>query len=376
MNPDAIPSSRAPFRLSKTEQEALESFVTENLKKGWVEVSNSPWVSNVFGIPKKNHVTGQAPTRGEWLRSGNCSQPIRWVIDYRYVNSQTKIPKIPLPLIEELFDQMTGCTVYTVIDLAQGYHQMLVNEPSRQYTAFRTHKETYQWCVAPMGLAGMPGVWYRLMRVLFDKFDFVVAYLDDICVFSKSNADHIRHLREVFKVLRQEKLYAHRGKCSFGKDSVAFLGYTISKNGLSLDQRKTTAIEQMKAPSTRKELMSFLGLAGYYRRFICAFAQIALPLTKLVKKEVRWEWSHDQDKAFRDLKVALQQAPVLQLPNFAIKFTVTTDASGCCMGGVLSQIADGKDHPIAFYSKKFGVHEQAWPAHEQELLAIKTALSK
>ena len=105
MKPDAIPSSRAPFRLSKTEQAALESFVTENLKKGWVEVSNSPWVSNVFGIPKKDHVTGQAPTRGEWLRSGNCSQPICWVIDYRYVNSQTKIPKIPMPLIKEIFDQ-------------------------------------------------------------------------------------------------------------------------------------------------------------------------------------------------------------------------------------------------------------------------------
>ena len=240
------------------------------------------WVSNVFGLPKNDYVTGQAPTRGEWLRSGNFSQPIRWIIDYRYVNSHTKVPKIPMPLIEELFDQMTGCTVYTVIYLAQGYHQLIVNEPSRQYTAFRTHKETYQWCVAPIGLAGMPGVWSLLMRVLFDKFDFVVVYHDDICVFYKSSADHIRHLREMFKVLRQEKLYAHRGQCSFGKKSVAFLGHTISTNELSVDQRKTTAIEQMKAPSTRKELMRFLELAGYYRRFICAFAQIALPLTKLV----------------------------------------------------------------------------------------------
>uniref|UniRef100_A0AAV1VI80 Reverse transcriptase domain-containing protein n=1 Tax=Peronospora matthiolae TaxID=2874970 RepID=A0AAV1VI80_9STRA len=122
----------------------------------------------------------------------------------------------------------------------------------------------------------IPGVWSRLLRVIFDKFDFVVVYLDDICVFSKSNADHIRHLREMFKVRRKEKLYAHRGKCSFGKDSVALFGHTMSKNGLSVDQRKTAAIEQMKAPSTRKDLMSFLGLSGHYRQFVCAFAQIAL----------------------------------------------------------------------------------------------------
>ena len=376
MKPDAIPSSRAPFRLSKTEQEALNSFVADNLKKGWVEVSNSPWVSNIFGIPKKDHVTGQAPTRGEWLRSGNSLQPIRWVIDYRYVNSQTKIPKIPLPHIEELFDRMAGCAVFTVIDLAQGYHQMLVNTSSRQYTAFRTHKETYQWCVAPMGLAGMPGVWSRLMRELFDKFDFAVVYLDDICIFSKTNADHKIHLRQVFQVLRREQLYAHRGKCSFGRDSVQFLGHTVSRDGLSVDQRKTSAIATMAHPTSRKELLSFLGLAGYYRRFICDFAKMALPLSKLVKKDVPWAWSEDQDEAFQSLKVALQQAPVLQLPDFSIPFIVTTDASGLCMGGVLSQLTGGEDHPIAFFSKKFGVHEQGWPAHEQELLAIKTALAK
>ena len=178
------------------------------------------------------------------------------------------------------------------------------------------------------------------------------------------------------KALPQEKLYAHRGKCSFGKGSVTFLSHSISKNGLSVDQRKTTAIEQMKSPSTRKERMSLLGLSGHYRRFIFPFAQIELPLMKLVEKEVRWEWSHDQDKAVRDLKVALQQAPVLQLPNFAIPFAINTGASGCCMGGVLSQITNGEDHPIAFYYKNFGVHEQACPAHEQEILAINTALSK
>lgn len=121
-------------------------------------------------------------------------QPIRWVIDYRYVNNQTKIREILLSLIEELFDRMAGCAVFTVIGLAQGYHQMLVNSSSHQYTAFRMHKKTCQWFVAPMGLAGMPGVWLRLMRVFFDKFGFVVVYLDDICTFSETNEVHKTHL--------------------------------------------------------------------------------------------------------------------------------------------------------------------------------------
>lgn len=167
------------------------------MKKGWIEVSNSPWISNIFGIPKKDPVTGKFPKRAEWLRSGNSKIPIRWVVDYRYVTSMPVIAKIPQPHIEDLFDRMVHCVVFLLIDLAQGYHQMVVHESSRPYTAFRTHKETYQWCVAPMGLAGMSGVWSRLMRVLFDKYDFVVVYLDDIGIFSRSMEEHVKHMRIV-----------------------------------------------------------------------------------------------------------------------------------------------------------------------------------
>ncbi|KAF1324365.1 polyprotein, partial [Globisporangium splendens] len=360
--PDAVPSSRPPFRLSKTEQDALEEFVRDNVKKGWIEVSNSPWISNIFGVPKKDPATGMAVKRAEWLRSGNTKVPIRWVIDCRYVNSQTKIPKIPLPHIEELFDQMLGATVFTVIDIAQGYHQMRVKPDSRPYTAFRSQKETYQWCVAPMGLAGMPG--------------FVVVYLDDICIFSRSMKDHAQHLAMVCEVLRHEKLYARLSKCEFGKSSVHFLGHTVTAEGIQVDVKKTTAIEKYPTPTTQKTLLSFLGLTGYYRRFICDFARIALPLHRLIKKDAKWTWSSEHDHAFRALKLALQQAPTLRLPDFDRRFTVTTDASGYCMGGVLSQKIDGFDAPIAFYSKKFGQYEEKWPAHEKELLAIKFALSK
>ena len=134
--------------------------------------------------------------------------------------------------------------VFSVLDLAQGYHQMRVKPATRKYTAFRTHRETYQWCVAPMGLAGMPGVWSRLMRILFGKFVFLVVYLDDICVFSESIEDHLEHLEQLFQVLRKEKLYAHKKKCHFGQHEVKFLGHTISSEGLAVDDSKTKSIAE------------------------------------------------------------------------------------------------------------------------------------
>ncbi|KAF0706839.1 hypothetical protein As57867_006671, partial [Aphanomyces stellatus] len=148
------------------------------------------------------------------------------MLDYRHVNSQSVVPKIPLPNIEDLFDRMHGSRVFTKIDLASGYHQMRVVPGARKYTAFRTHRDVYEWVVAPMGMAGMPGIWSRLMRRLFDKFDFVVVYMDDICVFSRSMDDHVQHLRVICDVLRAEKLYARPSKCAFGVDSVDFLGHT------------------------------------------------------------------------------------------------------------------------------------------------------
>ncbi|KAJ0391735.1 hypothetical protein P43SY_011074 [Pythium insidiosum] len=238
LKPDARPSTRAPFRLSKTEQDALQLFVIDLVEKQWIEVSNSPWVSNVFAIPKKDPPTGKMPTRSEWIRRADAKAPVRWVVDYRYLNSQTHIPKIPLPNIEDLFDKMARAEVYTVIDLAQGYHQM------------------------------------------------------------QDEDDHIRHLRAVFEVLQREKLYARLSKCTFGRESVDFLGHTISNQGLHVGAKKTLAIEQWQRPRSVKELHSLMGLASYYRRFIHRFADIVLPLSDLIKKDRKWEWGPFQENAF------------------------------------------------------------------------------
>ncbi|KAF0747768.1 hypothetical protein AaE_007595, partial [Aphanomyces astaci] len=230
---------------------------------------------------------------------------------------------------------------------------MLVLPHARKYTAFRTHKELLQWCVAPMGMAGMPGIWSRLMRSLFDKFPFVVVYLDDICVYSKTMDEHVEHVRVVLEVLCNEKLYARLDKCVFGVDKVNILGHTISGDRLQVNSSKVRAIEEWAAPTNRKELLSFLGMAGYYRKFIANYAKLILPISELAKDKVPWEWMDQHNKAFLVVKAALQQAPVLQLPDFDQPFIITTDASGYCCGAVLSQLdANEEDRPVAFLSKK------------------------
>ncbi|KAF0768935.1 hypothetical protein AaE_002740, partial [Aphanomyces astaci] len=167
-----------------------------------------------------------------------------------------------------------------------------------------------------MGMAGMPGIWFRLMRRLFDKFDFVEVYMDDICVFSQTNEEHSDHLCSICTVLRTEKLYARPSKCSFGVDSVNFLGRTISKDGLHVDQSKVRAIEKRPEPQSSKDVLSFVGLASYYRKFIPDFAELVRPLSGLLKKGAKWHWSEDERRALLTIKFALQQAPVLQLPDY------------------------------------------------------------
>ncbi|KAF0708853.1 hypothetical protein AaE_013067 [Aphanomyces astaci] len=241
---------------------------------------------------------------------------------------------------------------------------MLVLPHARKYTAFRTHKELLQWCVAPMGMTGMPGIWLRLMRSLFDKFPFVVVYLDDICVYSKTMDEHVEHVRVVLE-------------CVFAVDKVNFLGHTITGDGLQVDSSKVRTIEELAAPTNRKELLSFLGMAGYYRKFIANYAKLIHPISELAKDKVPWEWTDQENKAFMVVKAALQQAPVLQLPDFDQPFMITTDASGYCCGAVLSQLdANEEDRPVAFLSKKLSDTECNWPSHEKELYPIKLALAK
>lgn len=379
LKPGAVPSSRAPFRHARVEEEALKALVEELLGRNNIEESNSAWVSNIFAIPKKDIKTGKAPRKVDWIRSGNAGLPVRWVIDYRHLNSQSVVPKIPLPRVDDIFDRLSGAAYFSTLDLMSGYHQMLLTPRSRALTAFQAGGELYQWVVAPMGLAGMPGSWSRLMRHLLGKPHFqafCVVYLDDICVFSATLSDHVIHLRKVLIVLREAKLYARKDKCKWAQSSIVFLGHRISASTISLDPAKTQAIAQMQPPRSRKELQRFLGLCGYYRRFIPRYASLVFPLSELVKQSTLWTWGEAQATAFDKVRQLLQQSPVLRLPQFSQPFFVTTDASDIAVGGVLSQVSNGIEHPLAFLSRKLNGTEKRWPAYEKELYAIKFCLEK
>ncbi|GMF30525.1 unnamed protein product [Phytophthora fragariaefolia] len=308
-----------------------------------IERSSSPWVSNVFSVPKRDPVTGELPTKIQWVRGCDPSKPVRWVVDYRYVNSATNIPPIPIPRIDEVFDRLAGAHVFTLIDLASGYHQIRMAFDSRQYTAFRAGSEIYQWCVAPMGVAGLTGTWSRLMRRILESKElsaFAVVYRDDICVFSKNRSDHLQHLRHVFEVLRSEQLYARPSKCHFAQPQIRFLGHIVSGERVRVDPNKTAAIANWAHPQSVKGLQRFLGLTGYYRRFVRSYADLVLPLSELLKSTTEWKWGSEQEFAFNTIKKTLISAPILRLPDMYSPFQVTTDALKTCIGGVLRQQVD------------------------------------
>ncbi|GMF15633.1 unnamed protein product [Phytophthora fragariaefolia] len=379
LRPGAVPAARAPFRHSPVERAALAAYVAELLRKGWIEQSDSPWTSSIFAVPKKDPVTGASVRKVDWIRAGDISHPVRWVIDYRYLNSQTTVPRVPLSRIDDLLDTLQGAKIFSCIDLTSGYHQMRLKPGSRPATAFQADGELFQWVVAPMGLAGMPGSWTRLMRYIFgnSRFSrFCVVYLDDICVFSQTLSDHVEHLRAVLTALRSAELYANPKKCTWAQEAVVFLGHRIANSTITLDPAKTAAIRDMVAPKNARELQRFLGLCGYYRRFLPAYAELVQPLSDLLKQSSSWTWGPLQTTAFERVKDLLQRSPVLQLPDFARQFFVTTDASDIAVGGVLSQVHASGEHPVAFLSRKLSDTERRWPAHEKELYAIKFCLEK
>jgi hypothetical protein len=356
-----LPSKQPPFRptyhLAKKELEELRQQLEDLEKKGFIRPSTSPFGAPVLFVKKKG---------GD----------LRMCVDYRMLNEQTIRDRYALPLIDELFDQLSGAKVFSKIDLRSGYHQIRVHEEDVQKTAFRTRYGHYEFTVMPFGLTNAPAVFMRLMndvfRPLLDKC--VVVFLDDILVFSKSYEEHAQHLRAVFDVLRQHKLYAKLSKCEFGRKEVEFLGHMVSADGIRPLHDKVAAVKDWPRPENLSELRSFLGLTGYYRRFIKGYARIALQLTHLTKADVAYIWTEEIQQAFQQLKNALISAPVLAVPDVERPFVVTTDASDHAIGAVLSQGNGGMERPVAFMSRTLSSTERNYATYDKEMLAILEAI--
>jgi hypothetical protein len=264
---------------------------------------------------------------------------LRLCVDYRPLNAVTIKNKYPLPRIDILFDQLAEAKVFSKIDLHSGYHQIKIRPSDIPKTAFSTRYGLHEYLVMSFGLTNAPAYFMYLMNSVFmqelDKF--VVIFIDDILIYSKNPEDHAKHLHVILQRLRDHHLYAKLSKCEFWLNTVTFLGHTISGDGISVDPSKVQEVMDWKPPATVHQIRSFLGLAGYYRRFIPDFSRIAKPMTELLKKGVKFSWDQNCDDAFHILRDHLTTAPVLAQPDVSKPFDIYCDASGTGLGCVLMQ---------------------------------------
>ncbi|GJU02133.1 putative reverse transcriptase domain-containing protein [Tanacetum coccineum] len=277
--PRAAPVARAPYRLAPAEMKELAEQLKELSNKGFIRPSSSPW-----------------------------GAPI---------------------LIDDLFDQLQGSSIYSKIDLRSGYHQLRVREEDIPKTAFRTRYRHYEFQVMPFGLTNAPAVFMDLMNHVCKPYldKFVIVFIDDIIIYSRNEKEHEEHLKTILELLKKEELYAKFSKCEFWINAVKFLGHVINSSGIHVDPAKIEAIKNWASPTTPSNIRQFLGLTGYYRRFIEGFSKIAKPMTELTQKNQKFNWGEEQETAFQLLKQKLCAAPILALPEGSDDFVVYFDAS-------------------------------------------------
>ena len=353
--PGTTPLSKAPYRMAPAELKELKEQLQELLDSGFIRPSSSPWGSPVLFVKKKDGT-------------------LRMCIDYRGLNQVTIKNKYPLPRIDELFDQLQGSTVFSKLDLRQGYYQLKIKESDIPKTALNSRYGHYEFVVMPFGLTNAPAAFMDLMHRVFHQYldKFVVVFIDDILVYSKTESEHEQHLRIVLETLQRHKLYAKFSKCEFWLSQVAFLGHIISSEGLAVDPSKIEAITNWKRPESTTEVRSFLGLAGYYRKFVKDYSKIAGPLSALTSKTRQFAWNDKCERSFQELKRMLTDTPILTLPDGSEDFVVFTDASQEGLGCVLMQ----RGKVIAYASRKLKMHEDRYSTHDLELAAIIFALGK
>ena len=357
------PVSGRAYRLTPKEKEQAEAQIKEYLAKGWIRPSKSPYGAAILFVQKKDG-------------------SLRMCVDYRGLNRVTIKDKYPLPRIDDLVDKLFEATVFSSLDLQSGYHQIRIAEQDVHKTAFITPQGLFEYHVMPFGLCNAPSAFQRQMNNMLGHLPFAAVYLDDILIFSRSEEEHIAHIRAVLSILKENTFYAKLSKCSFFQTSTKFLGFVVTKEGIRMDPDKVSAVLSWPLTKSKTEVRSFLGLGNHYKRFIKDYSTRVAPLSDLAKADSSFDLDQNPDavKVFEWLKVTITQAPVLAAPNFEAPFFVETDASGFGIGGVLLQedLTDPQKplRPLAYHSAKLSDAERNYPVGEQELLAVISALRK
>ncbi|KAI5743669.1 hypothetical protein M8J77_013901 [Diaphorina citri] len=356
---DEIPVYTKTYRYPEVHRKEVSEQIQKMLKQGIIRPSFSPWSSPIWIVPKKKDASG--------------TQKWRLVIDYRKLNEKTIGDKYPIPNIADLLDRLGRCQYFSTLDLASGFHQIEVSQDSIEKTAFSTDNGHFEFLRMPFGCKNSPATFQRTMDHVLRglKNHICLVYLDDIIIYSVTLVEHINNLKSVFDRLREARFKVQLDKSEFLKKEVSYLGHVVTTEGVKPNPEKLSAIKLYPIPKTPKEVKTFLGMMGYYRKFIKDFAKITKPLTSSLKKGARINVDNKEYKeAFELCKNLLTNEPILQYPDFNKPFVLTTDASNYAIGSVLSQGPIGSDLPIAYASRTLNDHEINYATIDKELLSI------
>ena len=382
---DSPPVCQRPYSLPLKHVEWVTKELEILEKAGVISRSVSPWASPIVIVPKKSE-PGEPPRR-------------RMCVDYRVLNSLLPpvnkahskakgiLSLVPLPKIDEIYAQLKGSKVYSAIDMRSGYFHLGLSDDAKPKTAFvpgGPHGAKYEFNRCPFGLSQAPAYFQRLVHEVLKGITFAFGYLDDILIFSPDNKTHLEHLELVFQRLREADLKLKASKCNFFKKHIQYLGHLVSGEGIEPLPEKLEAVRKMPPPTTPKEVRQFLGLVGYYRKFVPKFADIARPLTNLTKLDVPYEWNNRCQEAFEFLKQMLLKEPILKYPDPSKPYTLFTDASKFAWACVLTQEYehefDGKKrkilHPITYMSGLFKGSQVNWATLTKEAYAIYVSVKK
>ncbi|KAL5020764.1 hypothetical protein ScPMuIL_002155, partial [Solemya velum] len=356
----ALPIKQRAYRLPVHKREEVDKQVESMLEQGIVSPSLSPWASPIVLVEKKH----------------DTHKSYRFCVDYRKLNKVTKVDAYPLPRIDDTIDVLSGSQYFSTLDLASGFWQMGLSEKAKEKTAFTTGYGLYHFNVLAFGLCNAPSSFERLMERVLSGLHWKICliYIDDIIIYSQTFDQHIDRIQQVLDCLHEAGLKLKPQKCHLFKTEVLYLGFIVSNAGVKTDPDKIERIRSWPNPCNITDVRSFLGLCCYYRKFVDNFSDIAVPLYNLTKKNTRFHWDKQCQEAFNTLKVALQESVILQYPQFDQPFILDTDSSDHSSGAILSQLHEGEEKVISYYSTTHSAPERKYSVTRKELLAVIKAI--